>query len=919
MELKKLLYFLAFICFNVLATAQTADCSAYSYINNTLIEAEDYCEESGTSFLVSNTVVGGFHDGDWLRYGNVNFDYYNTIGITINASLTSEYTGQIQVYLDGISGTYLGEVTTVTTTGTSDFSALYFEISEEITGTHDVYLVGVSEHTAKLANIGSFQFEVEACSTSNTFYIDSESGSDSNNGLTEATAWQSFTNINTFTFCPGDQILFKAGQSWTGTLQPKGSGEADNPIVIGSYGTGDAPILYGDSSVDCSVSSRVIYCTIGLYNQEYWTIQDLEIINFDASEEGDISLDEWEANNVTDYIDVEWAPHYTGINTKKCGILVEAEGVGEVNSLHFTGLEIHGVNGDITDKDNGGIYFEIYNEGDVATYFDDILIDDCYIHDVDRTGVSNNSVFSNRTLDVNTDWVPSTNFVVQNSIFERTGANSVIIRVADAPLIENCLFDNNSIKESGNAAFFFNTDDGIMQYNEFRYTKANEGDNDAGGPDADFRTKGSIIQYNYIHDNDYGMLVTGGSDPTSGRFNDGTIVRYNIFENDGLVARPDDGAHILKTSGNVTNCTFHNNVVYVGATQVDTKVIWNKTWGGAQADYTYYYNNIIYNLGTGTFNDFNRSTNNTIGYNLYYGNEVTFEDGMEAIETIKFEGDPLFTDPGNGEDGYQITSESPAYLTALVMDPNAETDYYGNPIDVSSSLNIGIHQFELCSDENDGYALIEAEDFCEMFGVTIYSTGTLIGGFHDADWLRYSNVDFGSDNPVYGEIYASLTTTNFGDIEVRLDSIDGTLLGSVTTVETSGNYDFATLGFNITETVTGVHDIYLVGSSSTPGSKLANIDSFLLYNETTLSTNTFTTTNDSVNVYPNPFNVSLSFSSNRSLSYSYTISGINGQLISLGTISGSQKLDTSMLSSGIYFVKLTNSLNESKVFKVIKE
>ena len=37
-----------------------------------------------------------------------------------------------------------------------------------------------------------------------------------NNGTSDATPWQSISKINSSTFLPGDQILFKSGQEFYG-------------------------------------------------------------------------------------------------------------------------------------------------------------------------------------------------------------------------------------------------------------------------------------------------------------------------------------------------------------------------------------------------------------------------------------------------------------------------------------------------------------------------------------------------------------------------------------------------------------------------------------------------------------------------------------------------------------------------------
>lgn len=63
----------------------------------------------------------------------------------------------------------------------------------------------------------------------------------------QATPWKTPAKVNSVfsTLNPGDQILFKAGEVFNGTLKINKSGGAGNPIIIGSYGTGAKPVLNG--------------------------------------------------------------------------------------------------------------------------------------------------------------------------------------------------------------------------------------------------------------------------------------------------------------------------------------------------------------------------------------------------------------------------------------------------------------------------------------------------------------------------------------------------------------------------------------------------------------------------------------------------------------------------------------------------
>lgn len=97
----------------------------------------------------------------------------------------------------------------------------------------------------RLSCIMSFLIVVACPVFATTYYVDSESGSDSNDGLSESTAFQTLAKVNAFPFKPGDRVLFKSTGLWRGTFKPH-SGEPGNPIYYGAYGVTDEKLKQTD-------------------------------------------------------------------------------------------------------------------------------------------------------------------------------------------------------------------------------------------------------------------------------------------------------------------------------------------------------------------------------------------------------------------------------------------------------------------------------------------------------------------------------------------------------------------------------------------------------------------------------------------------------------------------------------------------
>ncbi len=526
--------------------------------------------------------------------------------------------------------------------------------------------------------------------TAATYYVDSLNGSDSNSGTSAGAPWKNVSKVNNTTFAPGDTILFARGRSWTNTLWPKGSGNSSAPITIDAYGSGSPPRIQGGGA------NAAVY----LYNQQHWIIRNLEITN-------------------------------TGSGTAlRRGVHIKAENAGTLNRLHLIDLEVHSVNGDLAEKNNGGIYFEIAGIT-TPTKWNNLLIDGCFVHDVTRTGIVNSSEWDLRTATTNTNWTPSTNVVIRNNVIAGAAANGLIWRASQTPVIERNIFADNAHSENGNAMFVFNCDDAIIQFNEGYGTVFNSTDHDAAAFDADYKSKRTVIQYNWAHDNGLGGIVAVGP---GNSFNIAPVIRYNILQ--------DNAQQAFRISGGVTNALVYNNTVYASSSIGNVLAVYHKSWSGWPSGAKYYNNvfalygaNVSYSLGSSTGNSFDR--------NAHHGHAARPAGGTKVVSA-----DPKLAGPGTGGygwesvDGYKLLTGSPVLGNGRVVSANGGRDYWGNNVSTSAAPHRGAYNGTALS------SLTVAREFETMpvgkssgDGQVIVSDSAASGG----KWLRYDadqNGDF---------------------------------------------------------------------------------------------------------------------------------------------------------------------------------
>lgn len=101
-----------------------------------------------------------------------------------------------------------------------------------------------------------------------TNYYVKQNGNDEAAGTSDETAWATIAKVNTVwaagTFAPGDSILFKRGETFTGSITVSEAGSSGSQIVVGAYGTGANPVIDGFQSLTTwtSFSGSIYYASL---------------------------------------------------------------------------------------------------------------------------------------------------------------------------------------------------------------------------------------------------------------------------------------------------------------------------------------------------------------------------------------------------------------------------------------------------------------------------------------------------------------------------------------------------------------------------------------------------------------------------------------------------------------------------------
>lgn len=428
-------------------------------------------------------------------------------------------------------------------------------------------------------------FILAGCSeTGISYYLDATYGNDSSSGKSEANAWKNLSRLQNVKLNPGDRILLKRGETFTGELEISRQGTPANRIYVEAYGEGNKPCIVGNDNS--------LYA-VRIFNSDYVVFRNIEIVN-------------------------------TGRERKpfRTGLKIECTNYGVSHNIMVDGVDIRDVNGSLVKEEGGGSGILIVNGGkDIVSVFDSLTIQNCHILRCSRNAMIW-SAYSDRQ-----NWHPSKHTVIRNNLIEEVPGDGIVPIGCDSTLIEYNVMKNCPAilpdTEAAAGIWPWSCDNTLIRFNEVSDHKAPW---DAQGFDSDWNCTNTVIEYNYSHNNEGGMVLICNSGEASGSFNignQGTIVRYNISIKDAIRTRTTRVGMFspnIHVAGPVKNTTICNNIIHVNkkpGEKVDRSMITFDSWGG-YSDSTLVKDNIFYTPETTTFN-FTESTNNTFDGNYYLG------------------------------------------------------------------------------------------------------------------------------------------------------------------------------------------------------------------------------------------------------------------------------------------------------------
>jgi hypothetical protein len=591
-------------------------------------------------------------------------------------------------------------------------------------------------------------------------------GNDSAGDGSLANPWKSLAKLNSLDLTPGDNVLFRAGDTFAGNIFLTVEDSANdsqgvhggNPISFAAYGAGSRPIIASATGNGLT-----------------------------ATNVGGVEIRGLEFGGVTSLASIA-APS----NNTKGLFFNNNQSAFQQQHIYLDDVVVHGFG-------EAGIQLHATNPMLNAGGFADVRVTNSQIHTNGRSGVVS-SVSSTSGLVVGgTEYDfyarAHANFLVSGNVVRNTtgkaeaggvSGNGIVLAQVDGATIERNVAHHNGGQAGGGGVgiWVWETDHAVIQHNEAYANQTFDG-RDGGGFDLDGGVKDSFMQYNYSHGNEgagLGLFQFGYASPMGGN-----SIRYNISEGDGAgISVWGNGPRFPGTDA-AQDSIFHNNTLiepkgpavhFFGS--IDDVGVYNNIlvtadgeplvqlddWDGAGSNYVLdvdLKNNAYWSGGDPFLVEWGSAS---------YGSLAAWANatGQEKIggQLVGKQVDPLLVGPFEGgvtlDDpeqlatlaAYRLLASSPLVnagreLSSLplavmlgLVDPGA-TDFFGGAIPAYGAFDLGAHEAFAPGDFN-GDGTVDAADYAvwrDNFGTNNVLLNDPIGGMITQDQYDVWKSNFG--------------------------------------------------------------------------------------------------------------------------------------------------------------------------------
>ncbi|HEX5234672.1 MAG TPA: choice-of-anchor D domain-containing protein [Silvibacterium sp.] len=230
-----------------------------------------------------------------LSFGTVND---GTVSQSQSITISNSTTGSVTLSADSITGANAGDFAVSSTTCGSSLAAsasctesLVFSPGTVGADTATWNITSSNSSTPLSVFLSGTGASSSGPGSGTTYYVSNcgTVGNDSNDGTSPSTAWKTIAKVNSSTFKPGDNIDFRDGCTWREQLTLPSAGTASNPITIGTFGSGTAPVISGSvvASSWTSEAQAPVNFTGDSHLQGYWDMDQMSGSSFlDATNNG---------------------------------------------------------------------------------------------------------------------------------------------------------------------------------------------------------------------------------------------------------------------------------------------------------------------------------------------------------------------------------------------------------------------------------------------------------------------------------------------------------------------------------------------------------------------------------------------------------------------------------------------------------